>query len=150
MRIGASGVPGRTLAILALLLISMPAFAGGGTLSAQTAWRMAQGGEITVIDIRSPAEWRQTGIPRGARKVTIHDRNGVKGFVRAMTRTVGGDRTAPSAVICAHGNRSTRAHAILETAGFTNVYNILEGMQGRHKAKGWILNGLPMEPCRKC
>lgn len=150
MRIGASGVPGRTFAILALLLISMPAFAGGGTLSAQTAWRMAQGGEITVIDIRSPAEWRQTGIPQGARKVTIHDRNGLKGFVREMTRAVGGDRTAPIAVICARGNRSTRAHALLKKAGFTNVYNIVEGMQGRHKAKGWIRNGLPMEPCGQC
>lgn len=111
---------------------------------------MANEGQISVIDVRSKAEWRRTGVAKGARAVTIHQKDGEQGFVREMIRAVGGDKTKPIALICARGNRSARAFAILEKAGFTNIYNIREGMLGRGDAKGWIGGGLPVERCAQC
>jgi rhodanese-related sulfurtransferase len=126
------------------------AVAGGGMLSADEAARRAKSGEIMVIDVRSPAEWRQTGTARGATRVTIHDADGTDGFLRQMVAAVGGDRDRPIALICARGNRSTRARDFLTRSGFTNVHNIVEGMLGNRTDPGWIARGLPVAPCPAC
>jgi len=139
-----------SLAAVLLCLSATAGLADGRLLGAEQAWRLSQEGKVSVIDVRSAAEWRRTGIPRGARAVTIYDPRGETGFVDAMTRALGGDRTRPIAVICARGNRSTRAREMLERAGFTNVYDVVDGMLGRGAAKGWIDSGLPVERCRTC
>ena len=126
------------------------AVAGGGMLSADEAARRAKAGEIMVIDVRAPAEWRQTGTARGAKRVTIHDADGADGFLRHMVAAVGGDRARPIALICARGARSTRAHDFLTRNGFTNVHNIVEGMLGNRADPGWIARGLPVTPCPAC
>lgn len=141
---------GSIVAVIAVCLFSLPAFSSDQTLSASEGWRMANEGQVAVFDVRSEAEWRRTGVAKGARTVTIHQKDGDRGFVRAMTRALGGDKSKPIALICARGNRSKRALAILQNAGFTNVYNIYEGMFGRGEAKGWIRNGLPVERCARC
>ena len=110
----------------------------------------AEAGELVLIDVRSPQEWRQTGVPKGARRVTIHDPGGLKGFVDAMAAAVGGDLKKPIAVICARGNRSTRAQKALSEAGFTRVFNIREGFIGGPYGPGWVKRGLPVEPCPSC
>ena len=150
MRPAKSARFGPILTIAAICLITLPAFAADRLLSASKAWLMAKGGEITIVDVRSRAEWRRTGVPEGARKVTIHNQEGEKGFIREMTRALDGDRGRPIALICARGNRSKRAFNILEKAGFTQVYNVGEGMLGRGYAKGWIQSGLPIERCAQC
>ena len=119
--------------------------AGDGLIAADAAFQGAEAGNMTVIDVRSPGEWRQTGIPQGARAVTIHDPGGIKGFVDAMTRAVGGRLDAPVALICARGGRSTRAQQALRSAGFTRVMNIREGMLGSSYGPGWLERGLPLE-----
>ena len=54
------------------LLILMPASAcGQTTISAPYAAASAARGEVTIIDVRSPSEWRQTRNPRGDRTVRI-------------------------------------------------------------------------------
>lgn len=126
------------------------AVAGGGLLSADEASRRAKNGNIMVIDIRSPGEWRQTGVAQGAERVTIHDPNGAGGFLRHMVAAVGDDRGRPIALICAHGNRSTRAQDFLRRHGFTNVHNIVEGMLGNRTEPGWIARGLPVVSCPAC
>ena len=110
----------------------------------------AEAGELVLIDVRSPQEWRQTGVPRGARRVTIHDPGGLKGFVDAMAAAVDGDLKKPIAVICARGNRSTAAQKVLGEAGFTRVFNIREGFIGGPYGPGWVKRGLPVEPCPGC
>ena len=141
---------GSIVAVFAVCLFALPAFASDRTLSASEGWRMANDGRVAVFDVRSEAEWRRTGVAKGARTVTIHQKDGAPGFVRAMARALDGDKSKPIALICARGNRSKRALAILQNAGFTNVYNISEGMLGRGEAKGWIRNGLPVERCTRC
>ena len=107
-------------------------------------------GEITLIDVRSPAEWRQTGIAEGGKPVTIHNPGGAEEFARAVLAAVGGDRNRPIALICASGNRSTRASGLLAASGFTAIFNVGEGMLGRGDQPGWIARGLPVEPCVRC
>ena len=108
-------------------------------------------GEMTLMDVRSPAEWRETGVPQGAKTVTIHDPNGMAGFVAAATRAVNGQKNKPIALICARGSRSSRAERALRTAGFSNIFNVREGMLGNSiDGPGWLHRKLPVERCKNC
>lgn len=114
-------------------------------ISAPDARAAALAGSVIIIDVRSPREWRQTGVPSGARTVTIHNRTGIKAFVAQMAKAVGGDKSKPIALICAAGARSARALKILTAAGFTKIQNVSEGMLGRPDAgPGWLKRGLPV------
>lgn len=114
-------------------------------ISAPAAQAAAAAGDVTLVDVRSPREWRQTGVAAGARTVTIHNRKGIKAFVAEMVKTVGGDKSKPIVLICAAGVRSARALKILAAAGFTQIQNISEGMLGRPGAgPGWLKRGLPV------
>ena len=135
---------------LAVPAPAAPLGAGDGLIAADAALRGAEADNLTVIDVRSPGEWRQTGLPKGARAVTIHDPGGIEGFVAAMKRAVGGRLDAPVALICARGGRSTRAQQALRGAGFTRVMNIREGMLGSSYGPGWLKRGLPVEVCSGC
>ncbi len=108
-------------------------------------------GELTLIDVRSPEEWRETGIPRGATALTIHNRNGIEGFVAAVTQLMDGKKDRPIALICARGWRSFRAANALLKAQFTKIWNLREGMLGNPlDGPGWIRRNLPVEHCNHC
>ncbi len=119
-------------------------------ISGAEALERSQRGEVTIIDVRSPQEWKQTGVPAGAHPVTIHDPQGLEGFVQAMRRSVNGKLDTPVALICARGNRSTRALNALQAAGFTQVLNIKEGMLGSTSGSGWLAQDLPLDSCTTC
>ena len=120
---------------------------GNRVLTAEQAMRLAAAGDIVVVDVRSPQEWRQTGVPAGAHRVTIHQPDGLIGFLNAMDKSLGDDRSRPIALICARGNRSAVASSALAQAGYTQVYNIREGMFGSPDGPGWLARGLPTKPC---
>lgn len=145
--------PVRLFMLTVLLIASAIAVFWPGTgadaadtiISAPAARTAAKAGDVIIVDVRSPREWRQTGIATGARTVTIHNRNGTKGFVAEMLKAVGGDKSTPVALICAAGVRSARALKILAAAGFTKIQNVSEGMLGRPDAgPGWLKRGLPI------
>ncbi|MCH7711738.1 MAG: rhodanese-like domain-containing protein, partial [Proteobacteria bacterium] len=139
------------MVLMGTMALATAAAAGeDGVIAADAAARRAAAGEILVIDVRSPQEWRQTGVAKGARRVTIHDPGGLPGFVEAMKAALGGDLGKPIAVICATGNRSTFAQRLLAKAGFTRVLNIKEGMIGGPYGPGWLRRGLPVESCGAC
>jgi rhodanese-related sulfurtransferase len=120
-------------------------------IDATRALAGVKAGEMTLIDVRSPAEWRQTGVPLGAKTVTIHDPQGMAGFVTAATRAVNGRKDKPVALICARGSRSSRAARALRAAGFSNIFNVREGMLGNSvDGPGWLHRKLPVEKCRNC
>jgi rhodanese-related sulfurtransferase len=75
---------------------------------------------------------------------------GKNGFLRDLFRLVQGDYDRPIGLICRTGNRSARMQHALLAAGFTNVFNIREGMAGSGAGPGWIRRGLPVEPCTDC
>jgi rhodanese-related sulfurtransferase len=75
---------------------------------------------------------------------------GAAGFLNEVLAKVGGDRTAPIALICRTGNRTTQVHRFLKAQGFTQVYNVREGMAGSGAGPGWLARRLPVEACKAC
>jgi len=124
--------------------------AAGEVLSAPEAQAAALAGQLTIIDIRTPPEWRQTGVAQGASLIDMRHPQGAQGFLNEVLQRVGGDRAAPIGLICRTGNRTTQVQKFLEAQGFTRVYNIKEGMAGSAAGPGWLRRGLPVEPCTRC
>lgn len=118
------------------------------------------------IDVRTQAEVSYVGVPVGIdanipymlvdfdyfdarkRSYALH-RN--PEFVRAidrMLRAKGLDRNADIVLICRSGDRTTRAVNDLAAAGFTRVWNVVDGFEGdmangRRNVNGWKNAGLP-------
>jgi rhodanese-related sulfurtransferase len=113
-------------------------------LAADAAYQRARSGKLTLIDIRSPSEWRQTGVPKAAIAVTMHDSKGVDAFYANVLAAVDRDKSRLIALICAAGNRSRWAQGFLAEKGFQNIRNVSEGMFGNGKLPGWLARGLPV------
>lgn len=117
-------------------------------IKATDAWRQAQAGKLTIVDVRSPGEWRETGVAKGAWKVTIHGPQKMEGFLKEIIARTNGDRSRRIALICATGVRSDYALRYLQKNGYKNVTHIAEGMMGRSAfrggGKGWLKHGLPV------
>jgi rhodanese-related sulfurtransferase len=140
----------RALAILPFVLLTACLSEAGPTLTAPEAYEQSQSGRVTLIDIRTPPEWRQTGVAEGAHRVNLHNHRGLEGFVARILAEVEGNKDAPIALICRTGNRTTEAQKVLMGQGFTKVYNVKEGMAGSDAGPGWLKRGLPVESCKQC
>ncbi len=106
----------------------------GREIDAAQAQQLAEAGQITLVDIRRPDEWADTGTGAGALPIDMRDTD----FVAQLTVAVDGNRDAPIALICARGVRSARLANELSAAGFTQIINVPEGMTG------WVARGLPV------
>lgn len=109
-------------------------------LTAREAADRAARGRILLFDIRSPAEWGQTGIGQPALAVSMHEPD----FMGELARRVGRDRSRQVALICARGGRSRLMALRLAAAGYSNVHDVPEGMLGSGAGPGWIAQGLSM------
>lgn len=119
-------------------------------VSAADAYALLQDGDITLIDIRRPEEWRQTGVAQGATRINMVHPKGLQGFAQEVYNSVNGDLDAPIVLICRTGSRTSRLQPILKQVGFTNVRHIPEGTMGNRSTPGWIAQGLPVDPCKDC
>jgi rhodanese-related sulfurtransferase len=141
----------RVLAALVLILFAWPA--ASQVLTPGEAKARADAGELTIVDVRLPAEWAETGLPEGAEGISFQDPETLEvrpGFAPDVLRALEGRRDRPIALICARGNRSAAATELLARAGFTSVLDISEGMIGGANGPGWLERGLPTEPCKVC
>lgn len=121
---------------------TLPSLSGGGLLSPDEAHTRASAGEILLIDIRRPDEWAETGLGTSARPLDMR----VPDFATQLLEIAGGDPSAPVALICARGVRSRHVTAALREAGFTQIYDVPEGMLGSVAGPGWLERGLPVMP----
>jgi rhodanese-related sulfurtransferase len=135
-----------SVVLFAALSLAAGAVQATQTLSAAEALEKAKTGEITLIDIRTPKEWRQTGVAAGALTIDMTKRT----FVQEVLNAVQDNREAPIALICRTGNRTSYTRDALEKLGFTNVSHVAEGMAGSSAGPGWVRRGLPVESCRTC
>ena len=136
--------------LVALVLtcsLAIPALAGPD-LSALEALAAAKTGKLHLIDIRTPAEWRETGTAPGAGRVDFY--RGPQALLDYLNEQTNGDKNAPIALICRTGNRTTQAQKYLQSLGYTRVWNVNEGMKGSAAGPGWLKRGLPVDPCRAC
>jgi len=94
---------------------------------------------VSVIDIRRPEEWRETGVVQGSQRLTFVDANGRvrPGFLQTLTERH--SPTQPLVLICRTGNRTDAlARHLVEKMGYTQVYNVRDGITE------WIRKGLPV------
>ncbi len=140
--------------IFPALAVLLCMFAGVATaqtvITPDQAHRMALEGEVTIIDVRRPDEWRDTGLPAGAERATVHFTRGPTAFLRRIAKLTKGDKNKPIALICAAGVRSKYASNLLQKRGYTQVLDISEGMLGNNKGAGWLGRALPTEACSDC
>lgn len=83
-----------------------------------------------VVDVRRPAEFAAGHVP-GA--VSCELRRPL-----ALAPLAGLDRSAPTAVVCDGGYRSSAACSLLAAAGFRALHNVRDGM------RGWLQQHLPV------
>lgn len=97
---------------------------------------------VPVVDIRTPGEWRQTGVVAGSQMVQFVDERGrvdPEVFSRQINAVVPADQ--PLILICRSGNRTgTAARMLNARAPQRKIYNVREGLVGWNKA------GLPVVP----
>lgn len=110
-------------------------------ISVEEAHRMAEAGEILLIDIRRPDEWAASGSPASGHRLDMRRED----FTEALLELTGGTQDARVALICARGVRSSRLTNRLIEAGFTNIIDVPEGMLGSAAGPGWVRAGLPVD-----
>ncbi len=114
----------------------------GAVMSAKEAHEALGRGEIILIDVRTPGEWRKSGVPEGAETLSLADPN----FLHRLEHLTGGDKTKKIAFICATGARSAQLVRALKGHGWSNLVDVSEGMMGNFSSPGWIRSGLPVKP----
>ncbi len=136
------------LLLFVALIVATPASYAAPDLAAPEAYESSQAGKMRLIDIRTPQEWRQTGVAPGAGRVDFY--RGPEVLVQSILQMVGGDKNAPIVLICRTGSRTSVAQKYLQSIGFTQVYNVSEGMAGSAAGPGWLKRGLPVDSCAQC
>ena len=119
---------------------ALPAASQTSRIGASEAYELSMRGDIILIDVRTPGEWKKTGIGASARAISMH----LPGFFDKINAAVRGDKSKAIALICARGNRSNRMQTALVERGYTNVIDVAEGMLGSRAGPGWIAKGLPL------
>ena len=121
-------------------------------IDAKSAYSLAQSGQLIIIDIRRPSEWRRTGIPDGSTPISLQhlSRKVRSEFFGDVLAVVQGDKSQSIGLICASGGRSAWALELLEEVGFSSVHDISEGMLGNANAPGWLARNLPITVCDGC
>lgn len=119
--------------VLVALLFAAPAFAVEKMTPGQVRAEV-EGGRAVLIDIRTPAEWADTGVAQSARPIDMTS----EGFVTDLKSVIAENPGKKLAFICRSGNRSGQLTAQLEASGLTNIIDVAGG------TSAWIAEGLPM------
>jgi len=123
--------------LLLLSLLSVSLFAKFETVDS-TEFEKLQAKGYPVIDIRTPMEWKQTGIIKGAHKMMFFTPKGdadIANWFFELGHLVK-DKKEPILIYCAHANRSKSLGQGLVESGYENVYELKGGIEN-----GWIKLG---------
>lgn len=108
--------------------------------SAGQAYKALIADQIRLIDVRSRAEWDETGVAEGAWAISLHEDRFPERLFAARELADG----RPVALTCATGGRSGSVMRSLRQAGYTGFIDVSEGMLGSSLGPGWIAAGLPI------
>ncbi len=139
-----------TVALFAAALTISPPAAADHRLQPAEAHALAEAGDILLVDVRAEREWRLSGVPAGARTLSMHGTKGLRGLEEALLQVTDGDHDRPIVLLCAQGVRSDRASDWLAARGWRDVHDVAGGLFGHGSEPGWLDEGLPVEPCRTC
>lgn len=128
--------------LLTVLLLSLAptAWADPPKLSAPDAAARLASGELVLLDIRAPQEWKDSGVAQGAWPVSMH----TQAFSVRLRAILQHYRPEQIALICATGGRSAYVAEVLEKNGLSGVIDVSEGMLGNGTAPGWLERGMPV------
>lgn len=104
------------------------------------AYEALKADQIRLIDVRSRAEWDETGLAKGAWAISLHENRFPERLFAARDLADG----RPVALTCATGGRSGSVMRSLRQAGYTGFIDVSEGMLGSSLGPGWIAAGLPI------
>jgi rhodanese-related sulfurtransferase len=125
-----------------LLALSSPARAdNSGDISDTQAYQRQQANQMVIVDIRTPPEWQETGVAKGALMfdMTAPD------FIDNMVALRKANPDKEIGLMCRTSHRSSQAQTALTQAGFDRIYSIVGGLSGNDQASGWTADGLPVE-----
>ena len=86
--------------------------------------------KIPIVDIRTPGEWRETGIIKDSITIMFFDEKGgydIKAFLSKLNQKV--DTTKPFALICRTGSRTKMVSGFLSKELHYKVTNIVGGIK---------------------
>ncbi len=103
------------------------------TLDVRTAYQRVEANENAImVDVREPSEWATTGVPVGARLISL-------GVFTGQGAPAELPKDQEIYIICNSGNRSRVAADVLVKSGYSQVFNVDGGIQA------WLAAGLPVE-----
>ena len=111
---------------LSLLILTVSLFA---ELKNEYASQKLLKSKIPIVDIRTPEEWRETGLIKGAIPIEFFTKEGtydVRAFLKELNAKV--DTTKPFALICRTGSRTQIVSQFLSQKLHYKVINLLGGM----------------------
>lgn len=112
--------------ILSLLVLTVSLFA---TLTREYPTQKLLDSKIPIVDIRTPPEWAETGIVKGAITIMFFNERGgydVQGFLKELNAKV--DTTKPFALICRTGSRTKLVSEFLSSELGYKVIDLKGGM----------------------
>ena len=119
----------KILAVAVVFLTTLSARAETINIDNAELARLAASG-VAVIDIRTAAEWKESGVIAGSRLITFYDANGRSDpphwleTVKAVAKP-----GQPVMLICRSGRRSEAAAKFLSAQpGYPTVYNVSRGI----------------------
>ncbi len=122
-----------------------------GSVSPQDAWALYTAGEAVLVDVRTAEERKFVGhVPETKHVAWMTGLSLSRNprFAKELEAKAGKGETI--LLLCRSGKRSAAAAEAAAKAGFTNVFNILEGFEGdldeqqrRGAFNGWRHAGLP-------
>jgi rhodanese-related sulfurtransferase len=110
-----------------------------GAVTPDEAHRLAGTGAATIVDVRTRSEYDQVGHVEGTELIEWRRDGEQQPDPRFLERLAARYRHDEALLlICRSGVRSHYAAELAAAAGFTRVYNVLDGFE-----KGWLPAGLP-------
>ncbi len=124
------------IAIFGLLFTQVACTAELAEINAQELEKLITAG-VTVIDVRTPGEWKKTGIVEGSIPIMFFDEKRkahAQEWMQQASMHIKPD--SPVAIICRSGNRSkVVGNFLIKQHGYQNVYNASGGI------KAWVAKG---------
>ena len=127
--------------VVLMIIFSSTLAQAGESMSPTDALKQVEAGEMILLDIRTPQEWKQTGIASVAIPLTMHSKEFLAGFKKVVENNPG----KKIGIICATGGRTQWLQAELAKRGLAPVIDVSEGMMGNKKGPGWIARGMEIK-----
>ena len=130
--------------LIAALVLPLPVFAQTAseraTMSVREAFDRSKAKDVLLVDIRTPEEWKDTGVPEGAIRLDM-----TSPVFEARLATLRAENPGkPIAIICRTASRTRRLQDVLGKRGWTNIIDVRGGVLGDGRNKGWLDEGLPL------